>query len=182
MTTGKILVVYKSVTGFTKEYAEMIAREVNGTLMNLKQVTAETMSGFDAVIFGGRIHAGTVDGLKAAKEFFQGSQASRFLVYATGAMPQDAKEKIEEMWLNNFSAAELAEIPRFYLPGGLRYDKMPLLDKMMMKAFGAMMKKKKNKTKEEEQFAKAITGSYDISSKEYIRPLLAALKSANGGI
>ena len=62
-----ILITYKSVTGFTRDYAEMIAgslnKDNNCALMDLKEVTAEGMSGFDTVIFGGRMHAGTVDGL-----------------------------------------------------------------------------------------------------------------------
>ena len=58
----------------------------------------------------------------------------------------------------------------------LRTEKMPFLDRMMMKAFRSMMKRKKAKTEADRQMAQAIAGSYDISSKEYIVPLIAALK------
>ncbi len=177
----KILVVYKSVTGFTKEYAEMIAREIDCTLMELRQVTAETMSNFDTVIFGGRIHAKTVDGLKTAKELFRRGKASQFIVFATGATPNEAKDVIDEMWSNNLSPAEFFNIPHYYMQGGLRYEKMPLLDKMMMKLFCAMMKKKKDKNEYEKQFERAIASSYDLSSKEYIAPLIKTLKSMGSG-
>lgn len=176
MTNKKVLVVYKSVTGFTKDYAEMIAQEIDCTLIDFKKVTAEIMSNFNIVIFGGRIHAGTVDGLKRAKELFRQSKASQFIVYATGAM-LDVKDIIEEMWGNNFSPAELVEIPHFYMQGGLRYERMPFADKMMMKVFYIMLKKKKDKNEYEKEAVKAISGSYDLSSKEYIRPLLAVLEA-----
>lgn len=172
----KILVVYKSVTGFTRKYAEMLAQEINCTLMELKDATAETMSDFDTVIYGGRLHAGTLEGLKNAKELFRQSKASQFIVFATGAMPDPTAEIIKEMWTKNLSPDELSQIPHFYMPGGLSYEKLPFSDKLMMKCFSAMMKKKKDKTEDEKAMADAIAGSYDISSKEYMMPLISLLK------
>lgn len=177
----KNLVTYKSVTGFTKEYAEMIAQEVDCTLMDFKKVTAETMSNYDTVIFGGRMHAGVVDGLKSAKELYGKSKASQFIVYTTGATPNEAKEIIDEMWGNNFSPTELINIPHFYMQSGLRYEKMSFSDKLMMKVFYVIMKKKKDKTEDEKQMENAIANSYDISSKVYIAPLIDALKSESIG-
>lgn len=172
----KILVIYKSVTGFTREYAEMIAQEINCTLMDFKEVRAGTMSNFDTVIFGGRTHAGKVDGVERAKKLFLQSKAAQFIVYATGATPNESKAIIDEMWNNNLSPTELLKFPHFYMQSGLRYEKMPLIDKLMMKLFCTMMKKKKDKNEYEKQFEKLITTSYDISSKTYIMPLIASLQ------
>lgn len=172
----KILVIYKSVTGFTKEYAEWIAQETGAALMDIKKVTPEIMSGFDTVVFGGRMHAGRIDGLKTAKQLLSQSHVAHFLIFATGAMPNDAKITISEMWHNNLTPEELSEFPHFYMQAGLRYEKMPFLDRIMMKAFSAMMRKKKDKNETDRQLERAIAGSYDISSKEYIAPLIAALK------
>lgn len=173
----KIIIVYKSVTGFTKEYAEMIAQEMDCLLIDLKNVTAQMMSEVDIVIFGSRMHAGMIDGLKKAKQLFAQSKASQFIVFATGAMPNEEKETIDEMWKNNFSSEELQNISHFYMQSGLRYEKMSFFDKMMMKVFCRMMKKKKNKSEKEQQLADIIGTSYDISSKLYIMPLVAFLKS-----
>lgn len=50
----------------------------------------------------------------------------------------------------------------------------------MMKAFAHVMKSrlkhKQNKTKEDQYFEQTISTSYDISSKEYITPLVNLLK------
>ncbi len=46
----KTLIIYKSKTGFTKWYAEFIAKEVGGNLLDFKEVTAEIMSGYDVVV------------------------------------------------------------------------------------------------------------------------------------
>ena len=64
----KALIIYKSKTGFTKWYAEFIAKEVDGNLMDFKEVTAEIMSEYDVVVYGGGLYAGMINGYKKAKE------------------------------------------------------------------------------------------------------------------
>jgi len=174
-----ILVTYKSVTGFTKRYAEMIARETGCTIKDFNEVTTQTMSGYDTVVFGGRLHAGTVDSLKKAKKLFNQSKASRFIIYATGAAPGDATEIIEEMWSRNLSPEELTDIPHFYMQSGLCYEKMPFMDKMMMKAFCSIMNKKPVKDESDEQFKSMICRSYDISDRKFIIPLVQLLCQPN---
>lgn len=179
MNNKKILVLYKSVTGFTREYAEMISQEISCTTMDSKRVTPEIMSKYDTVIFGGRLHAGIVDGLKRAKKLFEQSSASELIVYTTGASPNEETDIIEEMWKNNLSSDELSQVPHFYMQSGLRFEKMSLSDKLMLKVFHFLIKHKHDKNEYEKQFEKAIESSYDISSKEYIMPLINVLKSGD---
>ena len=177
---SNILVCYKSVTGFTKKYAEMIAEELDCTLMNFKEVTVEKLSQYDTVVFGGRCYAGAIDGLKKVKELIAKSNVKNFVVFAVGATPNIAEETIQEAWRRNLKSDELRSIPHFYMQGGLRYEKMPLHEKLMMKAFAAVMKSKikgkKNETEEDQEFIRMISSSYDISEKEYIEPLVSFLK------
>ena len=63
----KILVAYKSKTAFTKRYAEMIAEEMQCSIMALKEVTAEVLSEYDVFVYGGGLYAGMINGLKQAK-------------------------------------------------------------------------------------------------------------------
>ena len=93
----------------------------------------------------------------------------------TGATPAAAAETIEELWRQNLTPKEREQIPHFYLPGGLCYEKMSLPDKGMMKIAAAIVKMKKNKTAQEEAFAQAIATSYDSSDKKYIKPLVRYL-------
>lgn len=169
----QILVIYKSVTGFTKQYAKWIGEELDCAVLEWKEVSSKVMSEYDTVIFGGRFHAGFVDGLKKAKEMFGESTAAKLVVFATGATLQTAKDIIEEAWKNNFTPDELKRIPHFYMQSGLRYEEMPLGDQLMMKVFHVMVKRKKDKNEYEKAMEKALGNSYDLSSKEYIGPLVA---------
>lgn len=176
----KILVYYKSVTGFTKRYAQQIADALNCTAIELNAVTAEMIAQSDTVVFGGRMHAGTIDGLKKIKALLSENRTKSLVVFATGAMPSTAKQTIQQAWEDNFTADELQQIPHFYMPGGLCYEKMPLHEKIMMKAFAAVMKRnlknKKDKTEQDLEIQRIISTSYDISSSAYVKPLLTLLQ------
>lgn len=90
---GRVLVCCKSVTGFTRRYAGVIAREAGGTLMDWKDVSAKTAAPYETMVFGGRFRTGTVDGLKRAKAIARSSGAA-LMVFATGAMPAGAAEMV----------------------------------------------------------------------------------------
>lgn len=126
------------------------------------------------------MHAGIVDGLKKVKTMCGKSNAARFIVFATGAMPNTEESAINEMWSNNLTPTELSDIPHFYMQSGLRYERMSFLDKMMMKAFCGMMKikmgRKTDKDENDRQFEQVIADSYDISDEKYIEPLVEFLK------
>lgn len=174
---NKTIVIYKSSTGFTKRYADAISKELNATLVAYKDATAELMSGCHTVVFGSRAHAGRIDGFPKIKNMFQKSSARKLALFVTGAMPATAESTIEEFWAQNLTDKERKNMPHFYLPGGLCYEKMSRTDKWMMRAAAAMMKRKKDKTAQDLEFEQAISGSYDISDMSYAKPLIACLKN-----
>lgn len=182
---SRVLVCCKSVTGFTRRYAGVIAREAGGTLMDWKDVSAKTAAPYETMVFGGRFRAGTVDGLKRAKAIARSSGAA-LIVFATGAMPAGAAEMVlRQTWEKNFTADELDRIPHFYMPGGLCYEKMPLLDRALMKTFAAVMKRrlkgKEELSEQDREFVRMISTSYDLFSEDFANPLIALLKKTEDG-
>lgn len=173
----KAVVVYKSKTGFTKKYAQMVAEQAQCDLLELKYATAQKLSGYEIIVFGSRFFAGTVDDLKKARELFSASGAKEFAVFATGATPNAAEGVINDVWKSNFTPEELETIPHFYMQSGICYEKMPLGEKMMMKVAALMMKSQKEKDEMGQGFEEALKGSFDISSEEYARPLVEYLKN-----
>jgi len=175
----KAVIVYKSKTGFTKKYAQMIAKEIACDLLELKKATPKKLAEYDTIVFGSRFFAGTVDGMKKSRELFAASGAEKIIVFATGATPNAAEEIINEVWKNNFTPEELETIPHFYMQSGICYEKMPFGEKMMMKMAAKMMKNQKEKDEMGQGFEEALKGSFDISSEEYVKPLVEYLKSGN---
>ena len=177
MNPKKVIVVYKSSTGFTKKYAEMVAEELSCAIADYRTVTAALLSEYDTVIFGTRAHAGMIDGYRNAKKMFGQSTAGRLLLFVTGAMPNAETDVVEGFWHQNLTPEELSEIPHFYMQAGLCYEKMGGVDRAMMKFAAWAMTRKKAKTPEDEAFQNAISKSYDISDPKYLQPLADCLRN-----
>ncbi len=169
-TSMKTIVVYKSKTGFTKKYAEWIQEATKFDIANYDNASKASLSAYDLIVFGSRIHAGKIDGLKKIKELLP--DHARLVVYATGATPIEAEDVIRAIMKASFTEEELLAIPHFYMPAGLNYENMNIGDKLIMKALAKMLGNKKDKSSVEAGCEQAIGHSYDISSREYIVPLL----------
>lgn len=168
-----ILIIYKSSTGFTKRYAVLLAKKLDCTVIDFKHIKSISPSDFDMIIFGTRAHAGSIDGLKKFRKMLrQYSGADLDILFVTGAASAAETEVIDRLWKDNLTSYELSCLPHFYMPSGLCYEKMSFIDKMMMKGLAAMLKSKKDKTEKDFEFEQRISSSFDISSEEYIEPII----------
>ena len=171
----KTLITYKSKTGFAEKYARMIAEDIGCSVIPFKQMTAEKMSEYDTVVFGGGIYAGSINGLIKAKAMFEKSTAKSFVVFAVGGTPNEAaSESVREMWSVNLGS-KAEKLPHYYLQAGICYEKMSFPDKLLMKIFASMLTKKKDKTDTEKGFEEYIKSSYDISDRSFAEPLIEYL-------
>ncbi len=173
----RVLVVYSGKTGFTERYAGWIAEELNGKLLSYKDFAKEKLDADDVVIFGGRIHVGRVESLQKILEQFSGKE--NLIVFGVGATPAEEEEAVETIWKNSLGDS-IDIIPHFYMQGGLNYEKMGFLDRKIMKMVAKAMSTEKNKTDTQAGFSNAITSSHDISSREYIKPLIDLVKEKYG--
>lgn len=69
---------------------------------------------------------------------------------------------------------QASEIPHFYMQSGLNYEKMNLVEQILMKAFAKIMDKKVGK-------GSVSSTSFDVSSKEYIVPLIQCVRERENG-
>ncbi|NSA18108.1 flavodoxin [Clostridium saccharobutylicum] len=60
----KIVVIYKSKTGFTKKYAEWISKELKADIFKSSKATREMLNEYDTIIYGGSLYASGVIGIK----------------------------------------------------------------------------------------------------------------------
>lgn len=166
----KGIVIYNSKTGFTERYAKWICEELGYQMVPYKERDKADLSQYEIVIYGGWSHAGSIKGFKWLKEKLPALAGKRIMVYATGATPPDSPEvkKSLEMNLKDLTAAQREKIKMFYFHGGLSYEKMGTMDRMLMKMFRKMLKK----TQGESEAYNMVSHSFDCSSKEQIKPLL----------
>jgi len=161
----KVHVFYSGKTGFTKRYAEWIAQEL-GCRARLYSDFAETAIGAeDLVIFGGRLHAGRVERLKAVTSRLR----DNLIVFAVGAAPAAAESTVEKYWRENLTAEERAVIPHFYMQGGLNFPEMGFMDRTIMHVVALLMKGKQ----QEPGVGIDFGASFDAASKDALTPLLS---------
>lgn len=165
----KRLIVYKSKTGFTEKYAHWIAEELHCDAVRLEKIRPSQMSRYDVVIFGGGIHAGTINGIGFIKNNLSAMANKKVIVFATGATPPIPSE-IERFRKTNIPGEK--DIAFFYFQSGMNYAKMYKADRLLMGIFKAFLKLKKKKSDVEKGTADAIRNSYDYSDRNDIAPLI----------
>jgi menaquinone-dependent protoporphyrinogen IX oxidase len=163
----KVIVIYKSNTGFTEKYANWIAEELNCHAVSLEKINLSEAAQYETVVFGGGIHAGTVNGIRFIKNNL--SSFKKIIVFATGATAPIPKE-IERFRITNIPAN--ANMEFFYFQSGMNYANMRGTDKMLMGLLKTVLKMKKNKSDVEQGTEDAIKNSYDYSDRIQIEPLI----------
>ncbi len=171
---NKTAIIYLSKTGFTEKYANWTAEKTGGGVIPFSKAQKSSdkiMSDYDTLVFGSRLLGGKIEGLSKAKKLFYTGK-KRFAVFVTGATPNDgAADILKQMWEQNFTSDELVKIPHFYMQAGLCYEKMPFIEKQMMNALKAMLKKKKKVEGIPEGMSEVLGNSFDNSDKKLILPL-----------
>jgi menaquinone-dependent protoporphyrinogen IX oxidase len=156
----KTLVIYKSKTGFTKKYAEWIAEELSADILNVSKANANILENYDAVIYGGCLHAVGISGVKFITQNLDKLKNKKVVVFATGASPS-REEAIKEVRDKNFTSEQQKYIKFFYLRGGFDYSKLPLFDKILMTLLKWKIKNKEKKKEELTPDEKGMLAAYD---------------------
>jgi len=172
----KYLVVYKSKTGFTEKYAKWIAKELSADIYSYKEVNEENFKDYDVIIYGGSLHAVGIEGIKLIKDNWNQLEGKILVVFAVGATPY-REDTVEEIKNNNFSGEQLGKIQFFYLRGGFNYNKLPLIDKFLMKLLQLKLKRKKSLTADEKGMLNAYNKPVDFTRRENIDDIIFFIRS-----
>lgn len=170
----KTVVIYHSQTGFTERYAKWIAEAAGADCFALAEAKKKNLSEYDTIVFGSWAFAGGISKLKWFKGNMDKWAGKRLIALCTGASPMESPD-IGPFLQKNFDDAQREKVKVFYCPGGLNYEKMPAVSRLMMKMMLSSLKSKKDKSAEDEIVIKMLSSSYDISDKKYIEPILACL-------
>ncbi len=169
MKNNNIIVIYKSNTGFTQRYANWIAEDLHSNAIPLERADITEIEQYDVIVFGGGIHAGTINGIKFIKNNLTLLKNKRIIVFATGATPA-IPEEIERFEKTNIPANQ--NIAFFYFQSGMNYTNMRGTDKMLMGLLKTALKMKRNKSELDLGTEDAIKNSYDYSDRSQIAPLI----------
>ena len=172
----KTAVIYTSQTGFTRRYAQWIAEGAGADCFELKQARRQDFSNYDAIVFGGWICAAMVRHLDWFVQQLPGWSGKRLIAFAVGGSPAGSPD-IPGFMEKTFGTEALRPVSAFYCPGGLSYENMRAPSRAMMKLFVKSVAARKDKAPHEEEAARMMAHSYDLSDRKYIAPILALLEA-----
>ncbi len=174
----KIIVLYKSKTGFTKRYAEWIANDLSADIYDYAMYNQKMLGNYDMIIYGGSLHAVGIEGKKIITGNLELLKGKKVIVFAVGASPY-REEIVNEVRDKNFSEEEQKYIQFYYLRGGFNYHKLPLFDKMLMKLLQWKLKWKKVLTPDEKGMLNAYKKPVDFTRRENIKEIVSYVQSLN---
>lgn len=167
----KTVVVYKSISGFTKKYAEWIAEELEADLLKLEKNGIDILFKYDTIIYGGSLHAAGVSGVNIIKNNLNKLRDKNIIVFTTGASPSK-ESTISEVKDSNFSAEEQKQIQFYYFRGGFDFNKLNFTNKILMTLMKWKIKLKRHKTPDEKRMLAVYSKPMDFTKKENIKELL----------
>ena len=172
----KTLVVYKSVSGFTKKYAEWISEALDADLSEAALCSAADLLPYDTIVFGGSLHAVGINGIRLIKDNMDSLRGKHLVVFATGASP-DRTGIPDEIIRKNFPEEERENIKFFYFRGGFNFGKLDFPNKILMTLMKWKLMAKKDRSPDERGMLAAYSRPLDFTRKDYIEALVGYVKS-----
>jgi len=170
----KIAIVYKTISGFTEQYAKWIAEATGGDLYRLGSVAVRKLKEYDVLIFGGSLHMTGIAGTGFVRKNLKLFEGKKIIVFAVGASP--FKETIIDQLRNhNFAAIAKNRISLFYFRGGFDFSRLDIPNKIIGTLFKWMAKRKKQLSANEKGMLSAFEHPVDFTNKENIKPLLECI-------
>ena len=172
----KTVVVYKSISGFTKKYAEWISEELRADLLRLEKIDISILLKYDIIIYGGSLHAVGISGVNIIKNNLNKLRDKNIIIFTTGAsLPKESI--VSEVKGSNFSVKEQKQIQFYYFRGGFDFNKLNLVNKILMTLLKWKIKLKRHKTPDEKGMLAAYSKAMDFTKKENIQELLEYVRS-----
>jgi len=172
----KIIVVYRSKSGFAKSYAEWIAAELNCDLLQGDKVKVSALLSYDTIIYGAGMYAIGINGIKLITRNFDRLKDKKLIVFSVGASPVRT-ETTEEIRKINIPAEQLEEIQFFYLRGGFDYSRLTRFNKFLMTLMKIKLKRAKNPDADQKGMLASYTHPLDFTNKKYIEPIIKYVKA-----
>ena len=155
-------IVYKSSTGHTKQYAEMLGESLKIPDYNIEEAKSNLKKD-DEIIFLGWVCATKIQGLSKIKKY------NVKCIGAVGAYPA------EKNYIESLKKANNVNVEFFYLRGGLDFNKLTGLKKKVVQFVGNMMAKE-NKA-ENQDMIKLFKDGGNYVSHENLKPMLNYINS-----
>lgn len=163
-------IVYTSNTGYTEKYAKLLGEQLELQAFSAEQ--ADSLPEGTEVLYLGWLMAGVVKGYKKAAQRFSVAAVCGVGMGPAGSQDSDVRK-------NN---AIPQEVPVFTLQGGFDRTKLHGIYRFMMgvmiKVMGSSLRKKENRTPEEDAMLEMVTNGGDFVDVRQLDGVIAWYRQA----
>lgn len=165
----RTIVVYRSKYGYTKKYAEWLAESLGCDIK--ENASFADIASYDAVIYGGGIYAGRINGAKLITKNLSRLSGKKLVLFAVGSSVGRPQE-LEEFWTKALEETVREKIPYFYLRGGFDYSRLGNVDRLMMNMLKKMLLGKDTLTEDEKGLLAAYETPFDFTEKKNLDDII----------
>ncbi|MBA4423500.1 MAG: hypothetical protein C0390_10470 [Syntrophus sp. (in: bacteria)] len=163
----KVLIVYQSKYGSTKQYAQWIHQEIKADLVNIENGDKPDPAGYDIIVIGGSVRIGNIVVAPFIKEHWSVMKGKKVVLFTTSATPPQ-HPKIQSIYEKSLPEEIRKEIKYFPLPGRISTENLTLFDQLLI-AIGKIME-------QDETLKKDMGKDFDGVRRENLLPLLEYLE------
>ncbi|WP_034600676.1 flavodoxin domain-containing protein [Clostridiisalibacter paucivorans] len=178
---NKIAIIYKSKYGSTKKYAQWIANESHGDLLEVSEVEIKDLLLYNTVIFGGGLYASGINGVSIITKNFERLKDKNIIVFTVGLASTDDIDIFKPIIEKNFSNGMAERIKFFHFRGGIDYKNLSFTHKAMMAMLKKIVSKKKpdEMSKDDKDMLESYGKKVDFTNIDAIEPLIMYIKGLN---
>lgn len=127
----KTLIFYKSNTGFTKQYVDMLSRRiVDSDVYDIKYIRKRILKDANIIFFGGPIRNNKILGLNKFLKEYDTMEGKEIFIFAVGIQPVTSEVRDSVIIANGLN---LYHVRLYFLQGGMDLSRMkPLKRKLLL--------------------------------------------------
>jgi menaquinone-dependent protoporphyrinogen IX oxidase len=128
----EILIIYSSIHGTTKQYAQWLSEELKSSIIKRQDIKPMDLTDYDIIVYGGALYAGGINGVSIITKNWNQLSGKHIIIFTVGlANPEntDFKNIIKKA----FTQEQIEKVKIFHLRGGINYKELGLNHSVMMK-------------------------------------------------
>lgn len=172
---NKTVVVYRSSTGFTKNYATWLSEDLKCDLLEGNKTKISDLQKYDTIIYGGGLYAVGISGIKLITKHFDQLKGKKIVIFAVGASP--VREETTTLLRKSNIPAEIdQQIHFFYLRGGFDYNRLSPFMKLLMNLKKQQVKASKDTDPDAKGFLASYERPLDFTNRKYLKPIMDCVR------
>lgn len=174
-------VIYSTKNLSTKRYAGWLAIKLDADLYEISDITINALKKYKTIIYGGNIVFGKIKNIKFIVDNIDKIKDKKIIIFGVGILEENL-DLVEYIKQENLLVDKdiYEDIKMFYIQGNFEYEKLDLLDKIIIKnKIRHKEYRGKNISKYDEEFIKNIDETIENTHKSNIEKILTYLEYEN---